>query len=65
VPHAAHVALDEERALRRAPCGVVEEREQRVRVRLERLARQPQRSAGLALDADQVPAPSSTVPRMR
>jgi hypothetical protein len=31
----------------------------------QRLAAQPQRAVALALDLDQVPAPSSTVPLMR
>jgi hypothetical protein len=65
VPHVAGVALNQERAVRRAPRGVVEERVPGRRVRDERLAAQKQRTVARSLDPDQVPAPPSTVPLMR
>ena len=65
MPDVARVALDQERAVGRAPRALVEELEQRDGVLAQRLAVQPQRAVALALDADQVPAPSSTVPLIR
>jgi hypothetical protein len=65
MPHVARIALDQERAVRCTARAVVEQLEQRAGVLAQRLAVQPQRPVPLALDPDQVPAPSSTVPLMR
>jgi hypothetical protein len=64
-PRAAFAGFDQEGPIRRLPRGGVEQLDRRTRVRAQRLADEAQRTVGRALRADQVTAPSSTVPRMR